>query len=320
GFALLSLVELTVKRYHGGALAVGKLDEPGERQPWWKGVSVALASIIGLIVLWALALKAFRVSPYAGKSPIAVAEYLFDSDSGGERRSVLFGDVLQTLMDAGIGFGAGLAAAAILACVFVLVPAISHAFMPLVMLVRTVPLIALAPVIILVFGRGTATLAMMGGVIVFFPALVNLTLGLNAAPKALVDLVRVYGGSDMTILFKVRIASCLPALFASIRVALPGAIAGALLAEWLATGSGVGYSLISAIGRANNSAVRANVAAISGTSLDLYFVADGLERTVILFRNGYNQLPCATVFAIREGINWYTTFCKRSTTPGFASM
>src|SRR5699024_12024423 len=92
GFALLRLVEPTVKRYHGGALAVGKLDEPGERQPWWKGVSVALASIIGLIVLWALALKAFRVSPYAGKSPIAVAEYLFDSDSGGERRSVLFGE------------------------------------------------------------------------------------------------------------------------------------------------------------------------------------------------------------------------------------
>lgn len=286
GFALLSLVELAVKRYHGGALAVGSLDEPGENESWWTSVLVALASIIGLIVLWAVALKVFQVSPYAGKNPIAVAGYLFDPESGGERRSVLFSDIVQTLLDAGIGFVAGLLAAAILACVFVLVPAISHAFMPLVMLVRTVPLIALAPVIILIFGRGTATLAMMGGVIVFFPALVNLTLGLNAAPKALVDLVRVYGGSEATILFKVRIAACLPALFASIRVALPGAIAGALLAEWLATGSGVGDALISAIGRANNSAVWANVAAITGTSLVLYFIAVGLERTVIRLRNG----------------------------------
>jgi ABC-type nitrate/sulfonate/bicarbonate transport system permease component len=148
-----------------------------------------------------------------------------------------------------------------------------------------VPLIALAPILILLVGRGYGVVAIMSAIVVLFPALVNTVLGLRSVTPQMRDLVLVYGGSPSTVLLKVGFPSALPALFASVRIAVPGALTGALLAEWLATGKGIGYAVVSAAGRSQNARVWALVVVVSLTALVLYLLAQ-LVETAVLSRFG----------------------------------
>jgi ABC-type nitrate/sulfonate/bicarbonate transport system permease component len=81
--------------------------------------------------------------------------------------------------------------ATLVAPIFSLSKGVEQALMPLAMLLRSVPLIAIAPIIILIFGREQLSVAVMGAIVVLFPALVNIVFGLRSAPTAMFDLVAV---------------------------------------------------------------------------------------------------------------------------------
>jgi ABC-type nitrate/sulfonate/bicarbonate transport system permease component len=95
------------------------------------------------------------------------------------------------------------------------------------------------------------------------------------------DLVKVYGGSQYDALRTVAFPSSLPLFFAALKISVPGAITGALLVEWLATGTGIGYAIVSAIGRARPSEVWTYVALITVVSIVLYNVVALLEESVL---------------------------------------
>ena len=84
----------------------------------------------------------------------------------------------------------------------------------------------------------------IAGIVTFFPTLVNVTLALRATPQASIDLFRAYGAGPLKTMRKVQLPNALPAIFASLRIAAPLALVGALLAEWLATGHGLGYLML----------------------------------------------------------------------------
>ena len=171
--------------------------------------------------------------------------------------------------------------AIVLAAVVVRYKLLEGAVMPAAVVLQTVPLIALAPILILLVCRGYAVVALMSAIVVLFPALVNIVAGLRSVTPQMRDLVLVYGGSPSTVLLKVGFPSALPALFASVRIAVPGALTGALLAEWLATGKGIGYAVVSAANRSQNTRVWALVVAITLTALLLYLLAQLLETAVL---------------------------------------
>lgn len=281
-FALIGLLERIARRV--GLIAETtsagfSADALGGRGGW-RAVAGTVATVALLVVLWDLALRLFGVSTFVGKGPLDVADFLLWREGAAENRARILADVFTTLGHAGIGFFAGLVAAVLIAVLFVLLPAVEFAIMPLAMMMRSVPLVALAPIIILIFGRGLLTIAVLGGLVVFFPALVNLTMGLRSTPAQMTDLVSVYGGGAGTTLRKVRVPAALPALFSSVRIAIPAAIGGALLAEWLATGDGLGYGIVSAIGRSDNTFVWACVVATALSSLVLYGAASLVEQGV----------------------------------------
>ena len=171
------------------------------------------------------------------KSPLAVAHYLVDAHAAAQHRAALLAALVTTLGHAACGFTLGLASGITCALLFVLVPPVEQGLLPAAMILRAVPLVAM---IVLLFGRGNLAVAVIGAVVVFFPTLVNVTLGLRAAPRSATDLIRAYGGHAGTVLRKVGLPAALPALFASMRLSAPASLVGALLAEWLATGDGLG--------------------------------------------------------------------------------
>ena len=238
-------------------------------------------SLVVVLVLWVGALWVFQVEPYIGKGPLDVIEYLFSAPKAEENRALLTTALGETLYDASIGFIAGLVLATMIAVLFTLVRGIDHALMPIAMLLRSVPLVAMTPIIVLVFGRGEAAVAVMGAIVVLFPALVTIVFGLRSASPQMLDLVAVYGGSSLTALRKVAFPASLPSFFAAVKISVPGAITGALLVEWLATGNGIGHGIISAFGRAKINEVWADVVVITIVSIILYNIVAVLESFVL---------------------------------------
>jgi len=266
------------------------------RQAYRRGVAKGIGKSIGsgliatavIIALWAGALKLFDIAPFVGKGPLDVFNFLFTVPLAGENREYIGEQLGQSLVDSAIGFIAGLVGALIIASIFVLARRVEHALLPIALLLQTVPLIAMAPIIILIFGRDTATVAVMGGLVVLFPALVTIVFGLRSASPAMLDLVTVYGGSKVTSLIKIAVPSALPALFAAIKISVPGAITGALIAEWLATGQGIGRAVVSAIGSAKMNEVWALGVVITAVSIALYMIV-GLIESLVLAKMGVAQ-------------------------------
>lgn len=246
--------------------------------------TLALSTAI-LVLLWYLAVSSIGVSAFIAKRPLDVLNFLFVDGPVGQtaaqNRDQLIGLLGVTLGHAVTGFVFGVGASIVIALLFTLVKPLEFAFMPIAMLLRTVPLLAMAPVIYLIFGNGAVTAGLIGGVVVFFPLLVNLTIGLRSVSAQSVDLIQVYGGSRLTTLWKVAIPTSLPYFFASMRIAVPGAITGAMLYEWLFTFEGLGAAISTAKASSNYGMIWTIVVFVTLVSIALYTVVTIIETAVL---------------------------------------
>jgi NitT/TauT family transport system permease protein len=234
-----------------------------------------------LVVLWMLILEISDVSPLVVREPSDVLHYLFSDEDAGANRQAVLHPLWQTLLDAGIGFAAGLTVATAIATATYISRGVEAATMPVAMVVRTVPLVALAPIITLVFGNGFATVAVMSGIVVLFPALVTISYGLRSVTAQMKDVVHVYGGSNWDVLRRVAYPTAVPSVFAAIRISVPGAITGALIAEFYTSPDSVGKAINQALALYQYDLVWALLVVVTGVSIVLYMVAQLCESLVL---------------------------------------
>jgi ABC-type nitrate/sulfonate/bicarbonate transport system permease component len=245
-----------------------------------KAVGTALLMLAILTVVWVVSVTLVD-NTFVAKGPAEVYEFLFADDDAAQTRAQIVAGLGVTLGDAAIGFVAGMLAATVAAALIVLSKPVETAVMPVALILRAVPLIALTPIIRLLFSDELVRVAVVSGIVVLFPALVNVVQGLRSVSAQMSDVVHVYGGGPVALLVKVAFPSALPALFASVRISVPGAITGALLAEWLITGQGIGSMVVNAVGQSENNLVWACVLVVTLASLALYLVAQIVESFVL---------------------------------------
>lgn len=251
-----------------------------------RSLATAAATLLIVVLLWQAVVSFSGISPYVAKGPLDVWAHLATDEDAAEHREALAPLVVQTLQDAVLGFGVGLAVAIVLALLFTLSKAVEAGVMPLALLLRSIPLVSIAPVVILITGRGTtASVAVIGSIVVLFPALAAVLFGLSRASRESLDLVHVLGGGTATALRKVSIPGALPSIFAAARVSVPGAVTGALLAEWLSTGLGIGGMIQKFSASARFDDLWASVAVITLVTLVLYNLVQLVEN-VVLARSG----------------------------------
>jgi ABC-type nitrate/sulfonate/bicarbonate transport system permease component len=238
---------------------------------------VSFAVVIGV---WMLLLRIWDIEDYLIRGPIDVWNYLRDT-ADSEARAQIASDMWITMKNAGIGLLAGTAAGVAVAILFNLYRPLEQGFTPVALVLRSTPLVAMAPLISLVFGRGLAAVAVVGGIVTFFPTLVNVSLGLREVPAQTVDLLRAYGAGRRTMMLKAQIPTALPALFAALRAAAPLAITGALISEWLITGTGMGASMNAARNTFEYDLMWTEVAITTLGSLLIYSITVGVEGAVL---------------------------------------
>ena len=245
-----------------------------------QSVGNVVLAVVVIIAAWHLIVTGFHLDHFTTRTPMQVWRFLRAPENDLARHNLLAA-FRTTARDASLGLVAGTVAAVLLALIFNRWRAVEQAIMPIAMSFRAVPLVAMTPLIALIFHRGLLGVTVIAGIVTFFPTLINVSLALRAVPAPSIDLMRAYGASPGTTLRKVQLPSALPSLFASIRIAAPLALVGALLAEWLVTGQGLGYLMLTSQFGSDYDTMWTAAAITTFTAVLLYGLVSSVEQVVL---------------------------------------
>jgi len=221
--------------------------EPGRR--WWQTAPPWVGGLIGtviIIVLWWIASQTLYQESNAIPSPAEVFSLFLDP----QQWQTTWNNASSTISSAAKGYLWGNLAAIALSVLVLLLPFLAEIVNQIAIVTYCIPLVAIGPICVIVAGRSSPNGAsvVLAAFSVFFTTVVGCLLGLRAAPRTSLDLVRAYGGTKVMMLRKVQLIAALPSMFAALKIAAPAAFLGAVLAEYLGSGgdSTIGRALIAA--------------------------------------------------------------------------
>ena len=248
------------------------------RRQRWRARLPAVAAALGLLLLWQAVIVVFGVPQYIAPSPLEVLG-TFVSEG-----HILWTNFWPTLSEALLGFTAGNLIAILLAVWFVHSHTAERAFYPIAVFINTIPIIAIAPILVLIFGNGYAPKIAIAALICFFPTLVNMVRGLQAVNPQMMELMRVLSASRPEVFWKVRLQSSLPFLFAALRIASTTCVIGAIVGEWIGSNFGLGALIIEATYNFRSPLLYATVFVAAGLAVSLFGLVSLAEHRLIRWK------------------------------------
>lgn len=245
--------------------------------PPWAEAVLPLAGIASILAAWQFLIPWLGVPSYIVPTPVAIWGVF-------ERQwPLLLDNFTPTMIEALAGFVLGNLMAVVMAVVFVHSRIMQAAYFPVVLFFNTIPVLALAPVIILIFGIGMTPKIVIAAIICFFPTLVNMIRGLDAASPSEHELFRVLSATRWEVFWRLRFPRALPALFSSLRIASATAVIGAIVGEWIGASKGLGALIIQATFNYQSDRLYAAIVLSSALSIAIFLVVVFVERRVIRY-------------------------------------
>ena len=236
----------------------------------------ALGVFAVLIALWQILIWSFHLPPYMLPTPVRVAATI------GERFGSLADSLAITAEAAGGGLVMSIVAGIAIALVFAQSPWLRRMLYPYTILLQTVPIIAVAPLILMWMGSGTWAVTVVAFIICLAPIIANTTQGLISVDQNLIHLFLMHNASPAQILFRLRLPNAMPNLFTGIRIsagiAVIGAITGELFAGSTRVGQGgLGYSILYATAQLQTAYLFALVIAATVLGFAFFFIVMFVE-------------------------------------------
>ncbi len=203
-------------------------------------ISPAVISVGALVLAWEVYARFSGISSTTLPAPSRVLSQAI------EHRGALFENTLPTLSATLLGFACSLAAAFIFSILIDFFKPLRRALMPVFVISQTLPLVAIAPLIVLWFGFGLTPKIMLVALVTFFPMLVALAQGYDATDRDIEALLASMGASRTTIFRLARLPSALPYFFAGLRISITYAVVGAIFAEYAGAAKGLGIYILNA--------------------------------------------------------------------------
>ncbi|MEZ5870976.1 MAG: ABC transporter permease [Nitratireductor sp.] len=234
-----------------------------------------LATLCAFMLVWQLVELVFDPPKFLLPSPREVLLALTGSAGYLARNS------LVTFTEMVLGLLVGSWAGAALALLVARYPRIGRFVMPMIITTQTLPVFAIAPLLVIWFGFGAGSKVVMASLIIFFPVASSFHDGLRRTEPEFVDLARGWGASPWQMLTMIRFPAALPSLASGLRIAAVLAPIGAVVGEWAGAASGLGYVMLQANARGQTELVFAAVIILALAALLLRFaVSISCDRIV----------------------------------------
>ncbi len=214
---------------------------PGAAPSAARNAATLLVALVAMMLTWELAVRLLGVSPDKLPAPSAVLATIWTG------RIALAGAVGTTLYEAVLGLLAGITFGTLSGIAFSRFRLLERMVLPYFVASQAVPIIAFGAIIIMWFGNGVASKAMIAFYLSFFPVAVNTLGGLRRVSEEEIGLLRTFGAGTLTILWKLQLPTALPSIFTAIRLGAGLALVGAIVGEWFGSSRGLGVVLLTAM-------------------------------------------------------------------------
>ena len=238
-------------------------------------VLAVVGAVAGLLAVWQAVVAAGGVTPRLLPSPVRVVQQAW------VHREALAVHTGATLTVTAAGFGVSLVVAWVLALALDRLPRLRAGVVPLLVASQTVPVLVVAPLLVLWFGFGLLPKVLVVTLVTFFPVALGLVEGLAAAGPGASALLRTMGASPWQELVHVRLPAALPRCFTALRIGVTYAVVGAVVAEHAGAVRGLGPYMAMQRAAFRTDLVLAGVGACTALTLALYALVCGVERVAV---------------------------------------
>lgn len=205
---------------------------------WFKSVWPPLVAVILFIFAWQITTTVFEIDKWLLPSPTDIGR---EAAANPEN---LWVKTLSTLQLTVTGLVIGIAVGLILAFVLHFIPLLKSALYPLIILSQNIPTIALAPLLVVWFGFGLTPKLVVITLVCFFPVAVAAIDGLSRTDHVMLNYMRMIGASRGQIFRKLELPYALPTILSGVKIASTYSVMGAIIAEWIGSGTGIGQYLM----------------------------------------------------------------------------
>ncbi len=224
------------------------------------------------VLLWELIVWYVQIPRYILPAPSQIVKALTS------QQSLLIHHTLVTLKEIIAGFLLAFGVGVTLAFLMFHFPILEQTFYPIVIGSQTIPVFAIAPLLVLWLGYGLPSKVVMAALIVFFPIVVNTLDGLKRADSDAVNLLRILKASQWQILWKVRVPSALPFIFSGCKIGISVSTIGAIIGEWVGSKEGLGYLMLHANAQLQVSLIFASLMYLTILGVGLFYLVVLIER------------------------------------------
>jgi NitT/TauT family transport system permease protein len=265
----------TAVRQPAGAAKSRAPAEPRRRAfPAWGGLAITLAV---LVALWKLVVLVRDYPAFVLPAPEVVLGRLIDELAGGTLRH----HAGITLVEALSGFGIALAFSLALGYVLAHAPRLERVLAPQIAATQAIPIVAVAPLIILWVGADLRARILVAALVTFFPILSSTIVALRSVPRELLEMARISGATRWQALSIVELPLALPGIFGGVKAGLALATTGAVVGEFVGGRDGLGALINIARGLFDTPLMFAALALLAAITLTLYLLAIGAERVLV---------------------------------------
>lgn len=233
--------------------------------------------LVALFAFWELYVEWRGISIIVVPPPSEVVERFF------ERPDWFWEQGWYTLYEATAGLFFGSFVAILLAVLMAHSKLAERTFLPLAIVVKVTPLVAIAPVLVIIFGFGTTPKIIVAALLSFFPTLVNAMVGFRDVNEGAHRFLKSMHASPWQIFWKLRVPGALPYLFAALKVTYPLALIGAVVAEWFTGNRGLGVVIWSANQNLDTPTLFAAIGVLAITGVTINILLSVIERRVLFW-------------------------------------
>ncbi len=237
-------------------------------------VWILLASILFFLAAWSLAVAVFRLPSFILPAPVEVAERTWKAIRDG---SLLY-HTAATLLEVLLGMAVGIGSALLIGYALAKSRLLENLLSPYIVASQAIPVVAIAPLLVIWFGPGLASKVLICALIVFFPVLVNTLVGLRSVPENLRDLMRSMRADRRQMLRYLEVPSALPLVLGGLRIGATLAVIGAVVGEFVGSDRGLGFLINLARGQYDTPLVFGTVLTLILLALVLYTLVAALEK------------------------------------------